>query len=64
MTRLGRNGTGIIIITRRKEGFYVSTLEPDDSIKINDSPLGSQTILLKDNDVILIDSLPMQFFLE
>ncbi|NOQ16295.1 MAG: FHA domain-containing protein [Methyloprofundus sp.] len=64
MTRLGRNGTGIIIITRRKEGFYVSTLEPDDSIKINDIPLGNQTVLLKDNDVILIDSLPMQFFLE
>ncbi len=64
MTRLGRNGAGIIIITRRKEGFYVSTLEPDDSIKINNEALGNQTILLKDNDVIFIDSLPMQFFTE
>lgn len=63
MTRLGRNGAGIIIITRRSEGYFVSTLEPDDTIKVNDKPLGEQTIHLKNNDIILIDNMPMQFFM-
>lgn len=63
MTRLGRNGSGIIIVTRRKEGYYVSMLEPDEHIKINNSPLADQTLLLKNNDVLLVDNIPMQFFM-
>ncbi len=64
MTRLGRGGSGIIIITKRKEGYYLSMLEPNDNIKINNQALADQTLLLKNNDVILIDNIPMQFFMD
>ena len=64
MTRLGRNGAGIIIITRRSDGYFVSMLESDDKIKINDKPLADKTIRLNNNDIILIDNMPMQFFMK
>lgn len=62
MTRLGRNG-GVIIVTRRADGYYISMLEPDKHIKLNNTPLDDQTILLKNSDVLLVDKIPMQFFM-
>jgi len=64
MTRLGRDSSGMIIITKRKEGYYLSMLEHNDNIKINNQALADQTLLLKNNDVILIDNIPMQFFMD
>ncbi len=64
MTRLGREGAGIIVITRRKEGYFVSMLEVNDQIKINGAGLGDQTLLLKNNDMLIIDKIPMQFFMD
>jgi len=63
MTRLGRDGSGIVIVTKRKEGYFVSMLEPNESIKLNNSPLADNTILLKNGDTLLIDSVPMQFYM-
>ena len=63
MTRLGREGSGIIIITRRKEGYFISMLEVNDEIKINGAELADQTLLLKNNDMLIIDKIPMQFFM-
>ena len=63
MTRLGRSGAGIIIVTHRKGGYYVSMLEADERIKVNNTPLSDQTLLLKNNDVLLVDNIPMQFFM-
>ena len=64
MTRLGRSGSGIIIVTHRKGGYYVSILEADESIKVNNTPLADKTLLLKNNDVLLVDNIPMQFFMD
>jgi len=64
MTRLGRNSAGIIVITRRKGGYFVSMLEANEKIKINGQALADQTILLKNNDTLIIDSIPMQFFMD
>lgn len=64
MTRLGRNGAGMVIVTRRTDGYYVSMLEPDERIKLNDSPLAEDhAVLLNNNDVLLIDNVPMQFYM-
>ncbi|NOQ13622.1 MAG: FHA domain-containing protein [Methyloprofundus sp.] len=63
MTRLGRSGAGIIIVTHRKGGYYVSMLEADERITVNNAPLADKTLLLKNNDVLLIDNVPMQFFM-
>lgn len=64
MTRLGRNGSGTIIVTRRSDGYYVSMLEANPNIKVNDTPLADRTVLLQNNDLLLVDNVPMQFFMD
>lgn len=62
MTRLGRNGGGIAVIARRKEGYFISSLENNSSMTINNQPLGDKTIKLNNNDLIVIDNTTLQFF--
>ncbi|MGR8929247.1 MAG: FHA domain-containing protein [Gammaproteobacteria bacterium] len=64
MTRLGHEGGGVIVIARRRDGYYVSALQGHESLKINKEPLGDRTVLLQNNDVVEVDKMPMQFFLE
>ncbi len=64
MTRFGHSGSGVVIISRRKEGYFISTLEGDANISINQQPLGDKTIHLKNNDIVSIDTITMQFFLD
>ena len=64
MTRLGQSGAGIGIIARRKDGYFISSLENDASITVNQTPLGNNTISLNNNDVVIIDNIAMQFFFE
>ena len=64
MTRFGHNGTDVGVIARRKDGYFISSLEGDSKITVNQTPLGNKTISLNNNDVIVIDSISMQFFFE
>jgi len=65
MTRFGHSGAGVIIIARRKDGYFISSLEGDaDSITVNQQTLADKTINLNNNDVVVIDNTAMQFFLE
>jgi pSer/pThr/pTyr-binding forkhead associated (FHA) protein len=61
MTRIGHEGVGIIILTRRKEGYFASILELNENIKINDVVFPDEAIMLKNNDIIIINQTPMQF---
>lgn len=64
MTRLGHEGASVVVISRRKDGYYVSALQGNENSVVNKQPLGDRTVLLKHNDVIEVDKTPMQFFLE
>lgn len=64
MTRLGHEGAGVVVIARRKNGYFVSALQGHDGLAVNKEPLGENTVLLKHNDIIEVDKTPMQFFLE
>jgi len=64
MTRLGHEGSGVIVISRRKDGYYLSALQGHDGLVLNKEPLGDRTVLLQNNDVIVVEKTPMQFFLE
>lgn len=64
MTRIGHNGSGVVAIAKRKDGYYISSLENNDLLIVNNNPLRDQTIKLTDNDQVLIDNTPMQFFLD
>lgn len=64
MTRLGNNDSGIVAISKRKEGYFISTLENPNGcpLTVNKKPLGEQSIQLKNNDIISINKVSMQFF--
>lgn len=64
MTRLGHDGAGVVVIARRKDGYYVSALQGHSGLAVNKQPLGENTVMLRNNDVIEVDKTPMQFFLE
>jgi len=64
MTRLGRGGDGIVVISKRKEGYFISALEHDNSLQVNQQPLGEQTLKLQHNDTVIIDNSAMQFFID
>ena len=64
MTRLGHEGAGVVVIARRKDGYYISALQGHGGLAVNKQPLGENTIMLRQNDVIEVDKTPMQFFLE
>ena len=64
MTRVGHNGSGMIIISKRKDGYFISSLESGSKILINQKPLDDKTIQLNNNDTILINKVLMQFFLD
>ena len=64
MTRFGNSGSGIVIITRRKDGYFISSLESNSNITVNKEPLADKTINLSNNDILVIDNTSMQFFFE
>lgn len=64
MTRLGHNDSGVVVITKRKGGFFISSLEANCSFTVNQEKLEDTSVKLKDNDVVVIDNIPMRFFLD
>ena len=65
MTRFDHKGAGAVIISRRREGYFISSLDDDaDKITVNQQPLADKTICLQSNDIVVIGNTAMQFFLE
>lgn len=64
MTRLGHDGAGVVAIARRKEGYFVSALQSNDSLMLNNEPLGDRIMQLHSHDLLVVDNIEMQFFLE
>lgn len=63
MTRLGHDGNGIIAISKRKEGYFVSVLENIGKITVNNEPLDDKLLKLNTNDVLVVNNTSLQFFL-
>lgn len=64
LTRLGHEGGSVAVIARRKDGYFVSALQINDGLLLNNEVLGERTVQLQQNDVLKIDKTPMQFFME
>ena len=65
MTRFKHNkGKEIIIISRQKTGFTISSLEGYSDIQINQQELGNQRINLIDNDTLIINNISMKFMID
>lgn len=63
MTQLGHSGNGVIAISRRKDGYFVSVLENSSIITVNNEPLNDKLLKLNTNDVLVVDTTYLQFFL-
>ena len=63
MTQLGKSGSGVIIISKRKDGYFLSALESDPCLMINEEQLNDDTFKLNNNDLVTIDDTCMQFFI-
>lgn len=63
MVQVGRSGSGIIVISKRKDGYFASTLENTGTITVNDQPLSNKIVKLNDNDLLSINDIVLQFFL-
>jgi hypothetical protein len=61
--QIGRSGSGIIVITKRKDGYFVSILENIGTITLNDTPIDDNSLKLNNNDVLVINNRSLQFFL-
>ena len=64
MTMVGEPGTGIVVVSKRKNGYFASVLENTDIITLNQQPLGDQTLQLNHRDVLVIGHLTVQFYLQ
>ena len=64
MTKLGHSGSGIAIISRRKDGFFISALESSPSMKVNNSEIGENTIKLNKDDIVELNDVSMMFYSE
>lgn len=60
----GQKGSNAAVISRKTEGYAITAQATNANISINHEPLGDNTIILNDNDMLIIDNISMQFFLE
>lgn len=64
MTNLGKPGISTAVITKRQDGHFISQLEGNHPLLINNEELGSSSHSLIDGDTIQIGNIKMQFYLE
>jgi len=62
MTRLGNPGGSIAVIAARKNGFFLSSLEGGERIRVNGQPVGEQTIELTPGDRLEINDNKLLFY--
>lgn len=63
ITRMGKRGEGVVLITKRQDGYFISAVESHISLTVNKNALKDQILKLAHEDMICIDNIAMQFFL-
>ncbi len=64
LTRIGKKGSGMAIIAHRKNGYYLSHLDGENQLMVNGKAVDNESTLLKEEDIVIIDTVKMQFFHE
>ncbi|MCI0734208.1 MAG: FHA domain-containing protein [Methylococcaceae bacterium] len=62
LTRLGKPETGVAVIAKRKDGFYIAALDGGAQIKLNGKTVHDKSIKLNQGDRVEIDRTEMLFF--
>lgn len=63
ITRLELSNGGIVMITRRSEGYFISALEDQGKTTLNHQPLLDQSLKLNHNDSLTIEQSNLKFFI-
>ncbi len=63
MTRLGSSGNGVVVISKKRDGYFITSLENTGKITINNVALDNSYVKLNDNDTLAINNVSLQFFL-
>jgi predicted component of type VI protein secretion system len=63
MTMIGEPGTGIVVISKRKDGYFVSVLENIGVITLNKQPLADSMVKLNHHDVLVVGNMTIEFYL-
>jgi len=61
ITHLGKAGGNRVVITRRVDNYYLSQVDGD-KVTINGLPVGMESILLRNGDLVQIGAIRCQFF--
>jgi hypothetical protein len=61
VTRFGRTGRIAVMISRRRDGYYLSHLEGNELPRVNHTPIGDDPHPLNDGDTIEIDTTTFEF---
>lgn len=61
LTTLGKPGVQVAVITRRPQGYFITHVEGKHP-SVNGQEVGSQAYPLKDNDVVELAGVKMEFF--
>jgi pSer/pThr/pTyr-binding forkhead associated (FHA) protein len=64
MTLIGEQGHGMVIVSKRKDGYFASILEKADIITLNTQALDGSTLKLNHKDVLVIGQIAVQFYLQ
>jgi len=64
MTRLGNENSGIVIISRRRDGYFMSALKNNGNITVNKMPINESYVKLNKYDILSINNVSLQFFLD
>jgi FHA domain len=63
LTRVGKSGTDVAVITHRAQGYFITHVEGEHFPLVNGEALGNRAHPLSDHDIIEIASVKMEFFL-
>lgn len=64
MTLLGDHGTGMVVISKRKGGYFASVLENIGIITLNKQTLAETSVKLNHQDVLIVGNITVQFYLQ
>lgn len=63
LTKLGRPGAQVAVISRRPEGYYITHVEGENRPQLNGTPLGDSAARLRARDILDIAGTKMEFSL-
>ncbi len=61
LTKLGRTGYQVVVVTRRPTGYFISHVEGDVFPTVNGRDIGSAAHILKNGDLIEVAGVTMEF---